>query len=189
MSDESQAFGWLARLRRRSLADWSQIFEIATKIGLAGAAVFAIIQYRDAQEARRVERAMTYIDTFEQGEIAEARRTLNGALRPYQKQFVELAKQGGISADDKGAIILTLMEGDEGVELADSLDQIVDFYESVQLCTDEKLCAPSVIEGYFCPGRASRLWDDFRPYVETRRPNNPEYGTALESCAKMARKD
>lgn len=179
---------WLSRLRGRSLEDWFQITEIAAKIGLAGAAIFAIVQYRDAQEARRVERAMTYIDMFERGEIAEARRALNAALRPYQQQFAELAKQGGVSADDKKAIILTLMEGDEGVKLADSLDRMVDFYEGVRLCEAEKLCASSVVDGYFCPGRANGLWSDFRPYAESRRANNPEYGAALQSCAETPRR-
>lgn len=187
MSGDSGTIGLLHRLRPRTLEDWGHLFEILSKFGLAMAAVFALYEFRDAQDVRRTERAMAYVDRFEQGSVAEARRALNAALRPYHRQFVELAAQGGISVEDKGAIILTLMEGEDGDRLADSLDQMVDFYESVALCAAERLCAAPVVEAYFCPGRAGRLWEDFKPYVQLRRANNPDYGMALEACANARR--
>jgi hypothetical protein len=155
------------------------IWKAAIVIG----ALFAGYEYLEAREAKRVERSMTYIDTFERGEIASARAVVNAALRPYASDFAAMARRGGVSAADKKAIIQTLIDDDSEGKLADAIDRQVDFYEGLRLCLSEDLCSKSVVTGYFCPGRAGVLWSDFKPYIDDRRTNNPDYASGLQWCA------
>ena len=183
--------GWLARQWAKwkglSTEDRFYTTEILWKGAIVAGAIFAVVQYFEAREAKRVERSMTYIYTFERGEVASARAVVNGALRPYAADFAAMAKRGGVSTADKKAIILTLVEDDSEGRLADSIDRQVDFYEGLRLCVGENLCSNGVIEGYFCPERAAILWNDFKPYIDERRANNPDYARGLQWCATTAR--
>jgi hypothetical protein len=186
------ADGWLKRkfgpLWSTSPEERFYIIETYWKIAIVAAALFAVYQFLDALEDRRVERSMDYIANFERGPVASARATVNAALRPYAADFAQMAKQG-VSAEDKKAIIKTLVEDDETGRLADALDRQVDFYEGLRLCVGEDLCSRNVIAGYFCPERAAVLWNDFRPYIDERRANNPDYARGLQWCAATRRQD
>lgn len=186
------ADGWIKRRYKafaaQSVENRYYTVEMLWKLTIILGAGIAVYQYFEALEDRRVERSMVYIDNFERGNIATARAVVNAALRPYAADFAAMARQG-VSAADKKAIILTLVEDDASGRLADSLDRQVDFYEGLRLCVGEGLCSKSVIEGYFCPERATVLWNDFRPYIEERRANNPDYARGLQWCAGLARQE
>lgn len=174
-----------AKWKAQSTEDRFYTTEMLWKAAIILGALFAGYEYFEAREAKRVERSMTYIDTFERGDVASARAVVNAALRPYASDFAAMARQGGVSAADKKAIIQTLVDDDPEGKLADSIDRQVDFYEGLRLCVSEDLCSKGVVTGYFCPARASVLWNDFKPYIDERRANNSEYARGLQWCATM----
>ncbi len=177
---EGPKAGWLARLA----ACIGGIGDALAKWALIAGGLFAAVEFLDAKEARTVERAMAYVTTYESGEVGEARRLVNGALRPYADQFADLNTAGGISSQDKDAVIATLIDADQDGKLADAIDRMVDFHNGIRLCVRSELCARDVVKVYFCTDRARRLWDDFRPYFAERRRNNPQYASGLEWCAR-----
>jgi len=156
--------------------------EILAKVGLLIAGIFAYVQFLDVKETRRVDRTFTYVEQFENGRVSEARRLIRAKMRPYLDQFQEISETGGINLSDRREIILLLVEEDTDQSFADAIETVVDFYEGLKLCEDERLCSRSVIQGYFCPGRAKPFYQDFAPYINLRRENSELFGRALEWC-------
>lgn len=155
---------------------WAELFY---KIGLAGAGAFALYQFVDFKTERRIERTTEYIREFERGEIADARSEINSELRPYTMQFIELDRNGGVSPEDKTALVAALIE-ESGEGVAQSFDRVVDFYEGLELCVAERLCEAKTAKGYFSEGRAQEFWENYAPYIALRRENNPQFAAALE---------
>ncbi len=167
---------------KRPLENLYYLSEILAKIGLVFAGAFAVYQFLSYQESQRVDRVIGYVEQFEAGLVAEARRELRAKTRPYYDQFSEISGTG-ISPEDRRDITLLLIEEDADGSFADAIETVADFYEGLRLCTEENLCSRSVTEGYFCPNRASTFWDNYSPYILDRRSNNPSFGDALEWCA------
>ncbi|MEO1036139.1 MAG: hypothetical protein AAFX44_11315 [Pseudomonadota bacterium] len=171
-----------------AFSDWcNRWFDPLSKLGLAGAAVLAVLQYLQVNDLEKSSRTFEYIEDFERGSTAEARRSLNATLRPYVDDFIELERvNDGIRPEDRNEILLAIIEDAADDSAAGSIDTVVDFYEGLMLCVDERLCDRSSADKYFCSGRALEFWDTFEPYVLFRRENNASYASALEACARKA---
>ena len=150
-----------------------------TKLGLIAGGVFALVQYLDARHDARVERPTSYIMRFEDGQAAVARRAINGTLRGYLSQFDGLEGET-IDAQTRADMVMSVVEAEAG--LADNIDMVVDFYEGLATCVREGLCASDVAHRYFAAD-AREFWNNFEPYVATRRINNADFAVGLATFA------
>ena len=67
----------------------------------------------------------------------------------------------------------------EGEGLADELDQVVGFFNSLEVCIEQNLCTGNVAHA-FLDEYASSFWANFGPYILERRVGLPTYGEAFE---------
>ena len=170
-------------------------------LGLLLGGIFAAIQYNDAKAAQRVARTFEYIERYESGDVAEARRAINRLLRPYIAQFKEL-ESAGLPCEERDNLVRTIIKADVALQssgkqskgntssavdapetIEDKIDHIIEFYDGLKICVDEEICNQRVAENYFSPNEARIFWDNFYPYISDRRLNYRMYGAALEEFA------
>lgn len=178
MTDVSSAGG-----RRGGLDGLVKLGDLLSKLALIAGAAFAVFQFLEAQRAARVERTSTYIERYEEGRAADARRAIVAELRPYVGQFQRLG-EGGVSETEQAEIVLTLLDESEDGALAANIDIMVDFYEGLWTCVRERLCDERVARGYFGAAAAPQFWRNFKPYIEDRRRNNETFAFGLEQFAR-----
>lgn len=174
-------------------------------LGIAGllvGGIFAAIQYVDAKAAQRTSRTFEYIERYESGDVAEARRAINRVLRQYLEQFEEL-KAAGLAREERDDLVRSIIRAEVEIQsggsarsagnpsalespetVEDKIDRIVEFYDGLKICVDEELCNRRVAVNYFAPDEARIFWDNFYPYILDRRQNYAGYGDALEAFAK-----
>lgn len=167
------------KAQRSSFLGW---IDAISKIGIVAGGLFAGWQYWEAKTDKRTERTTAYIERYEDGRVGDARREINGKLRPYIAQFRQVAVSG-ISPQDRDAMVLALTE-ENGGDIANRLDTVADFFQGLETCTSEGLCDRRVAEAYFRSSDAGDLWTNFEPYFRERRANNPSYGDAFEHFAQ-----
>src|SRR5262249_7698488 len=112
---------------------------------------------------------------------------IDASLRPYIKQFEEIAASG-ISEADRDAMVLTIVNESRGEAagnstIADDIDLIVDYFEGLRACTSKGLCEKSVAREYFAASDIGVMFANFEPYFEERRANNPNFAGAMEEFA------
>ena len=165
---------------------WSQLArfgDVISKFALVAGGLFAVVQFLDARHDAKVERTITYITRFEDGRVSESRRAIANAIRPYIPQFREMEAAGGVTAEDRRQVVMTLVDEGGNGDMAGDIDTVVDFYEGLWTCVHEDLCAADVAYGYFGEGEAPEFWQNFLPYMQDRRENNPAYAVGLEHFA------
>ncbi len=84
-------------------------------------------------------------------------------------------------------MLLLIVEEAPGDSVAEAIDTVVDFYEGLSLCVDERQCDESAAKKYFCQVRALEFWDTYKAYIDYRRANNSDYATSLQTCANFVR--
>lgn len=166
--------------------------------GLLAGGIFAAIQYKDAKGAQRIARTFEYIERYESGDVAEARRAINRVLRQYLTQFEEL-EAAGLPCDPRDNLVRSIIKADvelqmtgreanklpaSGVDapetIEDKIDRVVEFFDGLKICVHEEICNRRVAENYFSPDEARIFWNNFYPYISDRRKNYANYGKALE---------
>lgn len=155
--------------------------EVITKLALMAGGIFAAWEYWEAKKDARIARATTYFERFENGEVGDARRRINGALRPYVGQL-QMLDPAELSFADRDRIILAVVE-ENGGQIASDIDTIIDYFQGVSICVSAQLCERSVVELYFAESDAPTLWNNFEPYIRARRVNNPKFASAFEKLA------
>ena len=171
---------------RKPRKSWlAQAVDILAKLGLLAGGAFAVLQFLDAKEEARVQRTMTYIARYEDGSVNSARQTIGDALRPYLAQFSRISEDGGVTGDDRDAMVMTLVESGSGKAIDAEIDTIVDFYEGLAICVAEAICERRVVLRYFARGEAQDFYGNFEPYIRMRRINTPTYAEGLRQIMSM----
>jgi hypothetical protein len=155
-----------------------------TKAGILIAGVFALYQFMDAKQDAKVQRTSVYITRYEDGTPAAAIRRINAALRPYLGQFAKLTGEGGLSAETRNEMVLSLFE--QHATLAEDVDAIVDFYEGLDTCVRQSLCDQATAVRYFGP-EARQFYSNFEPYFRERNVSEPAFASSVARFARQER--
>lgn len=164
----------------------TQLADFVVKIAALAGATFAALEYRAAIDRDRHERTIRYIDRFETGEIG-------AAVRAISKEIRELAAREDIAevrdhvvatpavASESRALVAILLAYDSrnGEGLVDELDQVVSYFNSLQVCLEQNLCDAKVAHS-FLDEYSENFWTNFEPYVAERRRDFASYGAAYE---------
>lgn len=162
---------------KKSVLKNAPIVDVLSKLSFVVAGVFALIQFEESKRLARVERTFNYITNYEQGPASRSRNKIRNVLRPYAHVFSE----NEVNAEEYERLVMALIDAEQESRLSESIDEVVDFYEGLNLCLKQKLCEKAVIKKYFGDGgKIHFIWSQFYPYVLDRRKNNSQYANSLE---------
>lgn len=170
-----------ASLHSQRFIRWQTIQAIATSIA-AGAASFAVVfgvpQYLQVREDRRVEKTLDYVQRFSSDErIGQAHRALSAVLWENSDEADELEHA---SPEERLQYWRILIEV-KGLEA--HIAEVVDFFESLEVCISSKICAREEAVMFF-GDYAWRFQRNFGGHLAGRRERSPGYARGLGVLAK-----
>lgn len=156
---------------------WALYASLITVVGLGtaiAAAGWAIYEYRQEQEARRIEYTLSVIDSWEE----HGYRLAYGKLRRAHAAFID-----GISAaelelaaqsDTAKANIMrnfTRMVGADP-QIAENVREVMYFFNRLALCINAGICTTSTSRHFF-DDTVSTFLEAYGPYIEQHRDDFP----------------
>lgn len=166
---------------------------IAASLGVFGAAVFGIIEYRAANEDTRRERSMDFVQAWENaGQIDRYTRVqafveerLNSATLPPPDLPDEVLRQAYRNLGYNWLLDLREEGGNVALGTEADVDRLTLFFAQMFICIDQGLCNASVLEAYF-KTEVTSFWQYFEGYATLRREAGYEgYGEAVGKLVDM----
>ncbi len=167
-----------------SLHGW---FDVVTKLGAALAIVIAYFEYVDKQRESRVERVQQFVVRSQEGPIASQLAEIDARVREHEAALVDL-EAGALSDEGAKAARADLVKflayesGPDQSGLRTQLDSALNFYDSIEVCVEERLCDEATAQAFFAKP-TSRLVRNFSPYIEEQRSFRTDYAAPAQSLA------
>jgi len=160
---------------------------IAASIGVAGAAIFGVIEYNAANEDVRRERSMGFVEAWQNArQIDRYTRVqafvedkLNSGTAPLAtmppealtRSYANLGYNWIVDLREQGGTVTKGIEAD--------VDRLTLFFSQMEICVASDLCNASVLEAYF-ESEVVSFWRYFQGYAKLRREANYEgYGKSV----------
>lgn len=150
--------------------------------------IFTVVQYIQAREEQRIERALQLVELWERPDYQSAQKALKTRLDGLNARYAGLLgsdpseeerqvyhEQVGLAAlgEEGGAMPLD--------EFSDHFDSIVYFLNRVAFCVEGNLCQRDVVDAYFRDFAAS-FWTYFQGHVQQERQRGAaNYAIKIES--------
>ncbi|ASJ76770.1 hypothetical protein [Granulosicoccus antarcticus] len=173
---------------KTTLNDWAQLF--VHGLAVVGV-IFVYIQYEQNSTDTRVERTLLYVSEFRDQDtgVGLAQRDINDILWKNENNISQVA---AIPEDDtrKAEIHQKMVfqwidsSADSKSPLANSLNEMVSFMESLWVCVEESLCDESAAARFFSQ-YAARFERNFAPYIQNRMLYAPPYAHGLKGIAAL----
>lgn len=167
-----------------------QVMRIAASLGVATAAILAVIEYSNANEDNRRERALEIVRDWQ----TEANTDRYTAVQEFvEAKVTEPALQASLGQLSERALAdaqtnlgrawtTTLRNSSEPAEqaLERDIDRLMLFFAQMEICISSQLCNAEVLQAYF-ELEVSSFWKYFKGYAELRQDANYEgYGEPVE---------
>lgn len=156
---------------------WALFASIVTVIGIGSVMAtraWAIFEYRQELEARRIQYTLSVIDSWEE----HGYRLAYGNLRQAHARFtdsiprseLDVAAESDIARANLARNFVRVIEAD--AELAEDVREVVYFFNRLAICLDAGVCSFAT---------SSRFFDDtvrtflgvYRPYIERHKADFP----------------
>ena len=165
--------------------------ELAVKVGVIVAGVFAIFQYLDIRKEARIEKTLSFVTMFNDATtpVGQARDRITEVLWLNEKQLSKLQRAINTLPPAEAALlrqrfIRGLIEGPDGESgLRKHLNDVIAFFESLSICTKHGLCDRRSAEAFFSE-YAADFWRNFEQFVSDRRKWASDYGAGIEAFAE-----
>lgn len=150
--------------------------------------VFTLIQYLQARDERRIERALQLVEIWERPQYQAAQRALKVRIDGLNARYAGLLGDNPSESEMRvyneriGIAALGEDGGDMPLaEFEDHFDRIVYFLNRVAFCVEGNLCKEAVADAYFRDFAAS-FWSYFAGHVaQERRSGAPSYAVTIEN--------
>lgn len=168
----------------KKLKTWSDIIATwFTILGVIGAGIFSLIEYRDHIRAERVKETLGYVARYN-GELQSTRMSIDRFWSARAKQVFSAAREGDQILKD--LVVKTTLE--HGLDV--KADILIEFFNGLHTCTMTGLCDEPTVRGFF----GKTAFDFFGlhyPYLEYWRVQlqDPLFGCGLENLAKSYIRD
>lgn len=173
---------WIDKKLTPKLVSWTTIVGNAT---LIIAIVIAYLTFKETTENSRVEKSLSYVNSFNSGELMHAR---NVVYRVWKDYDINERAPGG-SRDVINAIVERVTEGHDrnGPERAikTSIVNITTFFDGVAVCARSNVCDRKILQAQLGPYARSfhclyAAWID----AERTNYNLPALGIGLVELAE-----
>jgi hypothetical protein len=148
---------------------------LATVVAVVAGGSFALVQFFSAKHVEKINRTMEYIQRYEDGNVASARRSINDAIRPMEKDIQNLPEKPDPMVYFAGLDDLIR----QGKIQESQIDIVVDFYEGLSVCVRNQICDQTVAMAYFGGDESVNFGRSFKKYIGDRRINNHCYAEGL----------
>lgn len=172
-----------------------QLLPWTALLGALVGAVFSGVQYIDAKDKARVDRAFAYVNEFKSEAMMKNHiivQAVSDAVTSEYKQYrEELARDPSLSAEQKKKF-KTQFYFDAYIgryrrnpEFSAAIGRLSLFYEEIAICAQEALCDPKTVLRFFQQG-ASDFLDNTKPILcEQRQIWNDTEGTVIAPAQQM----
>jgi len=150
-------------------------------VALLFGGIFAMIQYLDKERADQVKYSLDFLQKFNSPPVIEARKAVLAAWTPNRGRLTTaLAKY----SSEPQAYPNVVSEVIETKNLNDPLITLFDFYESLQICVETRVCEASTSSSLF-QRDARMLFQLHFPFIEEQRKilSDDQFGQKLEIFA------
>ncbi|SEP63534.1 hypothetical protein SAMN05428969_0239 [Devosia sp. YR412] len=176
-------YAWLKKHQKEIDGIWSPLSTIFANTIIVLTVVLALATYYQAQGLGQVEASLGYIDTFNGGEVLEARNLVYKSWLPYDFS----GNDAGISREVIDALLDRVVPNIgtlEGLEHRLAVAVIVAFFDSAEVCIAQSACSASVLEAQV--GEYGRdFYCLYQPIIDREKDRGKlvAFGAGLRSVA------
>lgn len=161
--------------------------ELILKVILITASLSAVYQYFDVKQENRVKKAMEFVNNFNNGQLQNAQLKLSEYWSDYEDGFEQL--QGSIENEKERALIIetiVLPVVSKNYEHRANVDLLVNFFENLQTCIENRICDKDVSQSFF--GKyAFSFFDLYQPLINKKRKLIPDYACQLQAFVQQTK--
>lgn len=164
-----------------------KIADSLAKFAVFGGILFSSLSYCHSLESEKTAHVSTYIERYETGDTSKSVRAISQALRNFFEredylQIAEIVKSNAcVSQNANEALWRLLVYGDdEGDDMANDLDNVVGFFNSLQTCVANSLCNHKVAHAFFDQSALTFI-ENFDGYIEDRRKTAKYFAKGLRA--------
>jgi len=177
---------WLKKRQKPIEGLWLPLSAIFANAIIAVTLVLGFASYYQAKGLGQVEASLGYVDTFNGGEVLQARNLIYRSWLPYDFSTSNTALSRGV-IDALLERIVADVSTSEGVDHRLAVAVIVAFFDSVQACVSEGACSDTVLRSQV--GEYGRdFYCLYKPIIERERARGKlvSFGSGLETVADKA---
>ena len=115
-------------------------------LALTAAGIFTIVQYVEKEKADRIKASLDLLPRFHDANMTEARTGLYSAWRRRETELATVAADPAISGTMLDKYVLNVVD-EENLYLP--FQTVTDFYDTVQICIEQKICDGSTAKALF----------------------------------------
>jgi hypothetical protein len=166
------------------------IFDYLSKVALVSGIIFSIYQYSVYKHDDRVRYTFQFLERFDSDRMLTARSAVEAAVRS-QEVAIEDVNRARVSKKAEAALrkrisAFLVVDSNGGKGVARELELIIDYFDGVRICLDERLCDATTARA-FLASHAGMIWTNFSPYIRERRTLTPSFGRGLETLVMAHR--
>jgi len=172
-----------------------QLLPWTALLGALAGALFSGVQYIEAKDKARVDRAFAYVKEFKSDAMMKNHITVQAVsdtvTREYKQYREDLARDPDLSMEQKKKLKTQfyfdayIRRYRHNPEFSAAMGQLSLFYEEIAICTQESLCDPKTVLRFFQQG-ASDFLDNTKPILcEQRLIWNDVTGMVIAPAQQM----
>jgi hypothetical protein len=126
---------------------------------------YALLEYIEHKQDVKVERSLSYVESYRDGNIADAKLSLNQTLALHQDSLTQLlSTPNQTSKQLNNAYTQFILKTTEDQDVQRNIEIAFSFYEEIAICVERQLCDSEVIQSFFI-NDARALFNAYFPYV------------------------
>jgi hypothetical protein len=156
-----------------------QLARIAASLGVAGAAIFGVIEYIASNEDIRRERSLSFVESWQDDGMIERYTRLQGFVEqrlhaselPPPTLPQDALARAYQNLGYAWVLNLRAVPGPESVLTETDIDRLTLFFSQMEICVASDLCNARVLAAYFTT-EVTSFWQYFQGYARLRREAN-----------------
>jgi hypothetical protein len=155
-------------------------------VALIVGGVFAIVQYLDKEKADRVKTTLEFLQKFNTAPVVDARKAVLSAWAGNNERVALAVTHSASEPDTYPKLVAEIVKAKA---LYEPLITVIDFYDSLQICVETKLCDSSATTSIF--QRDARVFFNvhYPFFIEQRKERvDPAFAEKLQALAMGSKK-
>lgn len=164
-----------------------QVARISASLGVAGAAIFGVIEYISSNEDIRRERSLGFVESWQDGGHIDrytriqtyVETQLKTSTLPLQSLPAEIQARAYQNLGYNWVVDLRSTDEPEAKTIEADIDRLTLFFAQMDICISAELCNADVLRAYFS-SEVTTFWQYFQGYAQLRQEANYQgYGSQV----------